>query len=344
MAANNRASLTTATLKYVKKNFEPAPTPPDRTVLEHWIYACCLENETHADADKAYQAITDAAFDWNEMRVTTITELAEQMSALANPREAATRVKRTLQGVFEWKYTYDLEPLKKQNLGKTEKDMKKLHGTTQFSVSYVVQHALGGHSIPLDQGLLDAMLIIGVIDEKERKNASVPGLERAISKKNGIAEGSLLHQLGAIVYKSPYSPATKDALLAINPDAKSRLPKRQRKTKPAPEPNAEKTKPSKKTADKNTKDSKKTTAATKKKATATKKSTAPKSATKKKATAAKKKTSSVAKKKATKKKATIAKKKVTKKKATKKKATKKKATTKKKKRSTSKQLTKRKPR
>ena len=210
MAANNRADLIAKTLKYVKKNFKMAPNPPERNLLEHWIYACCLENELHENADKAYQAIDDAAFDWNEMRVTTITELAEQMSALANPREAATRVKRTLQGVFEWKYTYDLEPLKKQNLGKTEKDMIKLHGITPFSVSYVVQHALGGHSIPLGDGLLDAMLIIGVIDEKERKKETVPGLERAIPKKNGIGEATCL------LYTSP-SP--RDATLSRMPSS-----------------------------------------------------------------------------------------------------------------------------
>ncbi len=339
MVAQNRAALIKTTLNYAKKKFNPAPAPPERSLLEHWIYGCCLENAHHEEADKAYQAITEAAFDWNEIRVTTVTELAEQMSAVANPREAATRVKRTLQSVFEWKYTYDLESLKKQNLGKTEQDLLRLTGTSPFSVSYVVQNALGGHSIPIDQGLLDAMYIIGVIDEKERSKNAVPGLERAIAKKDGLRDGSLLHQLGAVLFRSPYSPATREMLLAINPDAKPRLPKRQRKPKAKPDAEPAADAPTKREADK----AKTTTGKTTKKKVAAKvepakKKAASKAAPRKKPSAAPKKKKKVVKKKAIP---------ATTKKGTKKKVAKKKTaspTKKKKKKSTTKQLTRRKPR
>ena len=306
MAPSNRADLIATTIKVLKKKFKPAPPPPERSLLEHWLYGCCLENARYEDADRAFQNIIDAAFDWNEMRVTTVSELAEQMSPLTNPREAAARIKRTLQSVFEWQYTFDLEPLKKQNLGKTVKDMLRLDGTTPFSVSYVVQHALGGHSIPLDRGALDALYIVGVISEQEREKGVAPGLERAISKKHGISDGSLLHQLGAELVKSPYSPPVRELLLAINPDAQPRLPKRQRKKKPSAAVVEEKP-PKKKPAEK-TKPEK-----------VPAKQSAKKKQSKKKTVAPTKKTKKVAKKKAA-------------------------TTTKKTKKSTSKQLTKRKPR
>ena len=86
--------------------------------------------------------------------------------------------------------------------------------------------------MPIDAGTLDVTYIVGIIDEKERAKQVVPGLERAIPKKHGIECGSLLHQMGAELFRSPYSPEVRDLLLSINPDAQPRLPKRQRKKKP----------------------------------------------------------------------------------------------------------------
>ncbi len=232
MTTSNRAALIDATMRVLKKQFKPAPAPADRSVLEHWVYACCLENARYEDADNAFKTIVDLAFDWNEMRVTTVTELAEQMSSVPDARRSASNLKRVLQSVFESKYSYDLEQLRKQNLGKTIKDMLRHDGATKFQVSYVIQHALAGHSLPIDAGALDALYIIGVIDDKERAKHIVPGLERAVPKKLGIEYGSLLHQMGAELFRSPYSPEVRDLLLSINPDARPRLPKRQRKKKP----------------------------------------------------------------------------------------------------------------
>lgn len=239
MTSSNRAALINATIRVLKKHFKPVPPPQNRTVLEHWVYACCLENARYEDADKAFQNVVDLAFDWNEMRVTTVTELAEQMASLPDARRSASNLKRVLQSIFESQYSYDLEQLRKQNLGKTVKDMLKHDGATKFQVSYVTQHALGGHSLPIDDGALDVMYIVGVIDDKERAKQVVPGLERAVPKKQGVEYGSLLHQMGAELFRSPYSPEVRDLLLSINPDAQPRLPKRQRKKKPAAKAPAE---------------------------------------------------------------------------------------------------------
>ena len=67
------------------------------------------------------------------------------------------------------------------------------------------------------------------------KAAEVSGLERAIPKNKGAEFASLLHQLGAELVASPFSPNVHKILLEVAPDAKERFPKRQTK-KPSPEP------------------------------------------------------------------------------------------------------------
>ena len=280
MASTNRSTQYVKVFKVLKKSYEPVSPPEDRTVLEHMLFACCLENAHYDAAEEAFAAVVHTFFDLNEIRVSTTTELSEVMSNLPDPSAAAHRLKRVLQNVFEEFYAFDLEAYRKKNLGPTVKWLKKVDGTTAFTVSYVVQAALGGHSIAVDAGVLNALKTLGIISKKEFSAGIAAGLERAITKSKGIEFGSLLHQLGADFTANPYSPAVRKILLEIDPTAKDRLPKRRvaKKKKAASEKSSAKktakgkaakapaTRPKKKATDAKKAPKKKTTSATAKKA------------------------------------------------------------------------------
>lgn len=236
MSASNRSQLINATYDVLKKHYKPAKPPADRTLLEHLLYACCLENAHHEAADEAFAKLQQVFFDWNEVRVTTVTELAETMSSLPDPSAAASRLKRCLQSIFETHYAFDIEPMRKQNLGKSVKDLQAVDGATSFGVAYVAQNGLGGHSIPTNKGVIQALEVVGVISAAEAKKRRVPGLERAIPKTSGVEFASLLHQLGADFFASPFGAKIRSILVEISPDAKSRLPKRATKKRPTEQP------------------------------------------------------------------------------------------------------------
>jgi hypothetical protein len=228
MSTSNRASKLTKTHRTLKKHYKPVPVV-ERPVLEHLLYAICLEHAQYEAADEAFAKLQQAYFDWNEVRVTTVAELTEVMGELPEASSAASRLRRALQTVFETYYMFDLEFLKKENLGKAVKQLQKLEGPTDFAVAYATQNGLGGHSIGVGTGALQALKVIGVVSDQEAQERRVPGLERAISKAKGVEFTSLLHQLGVDFAAAPYSSRIKGILLEIAPDAKDRLPKRTRK-------------------------------------------------------------------------------------------------------------------
>jgi endonuclease-3 len=104
MATLNRTALINRMHKVLKKHYKPVPIP-ERSALEHALYACCLENAHYEPADKAYTAVSTTFFDWNEVRVSTVKELAEVMHMLPAPAAAAGNLKRVLQSVFEASYS-----------------------------------------------------------------------------------------------------------------------------------------------------------------------------------------------------------------------------------------------
>ena len=226
MAFPSRTSQFSKVQKVLKKLYNPVTPDPNRPVFEHLLYACCLENAHYEVAEEAFAALVHNFFDWNEVRVSTLRELSEVMAGLPEPPAAANRLKRVLQSIFESTYSFGLEELRKLNLGPAADQLRKMDGTTNFGVAYVIQSALGGHAIPVDLGVLRAMCVVELVSEEAVKAGAVPGLERAVAKSKGIEFGSQLHQFGADFIANPYAPALHETLLQINPDCRDRLPKR----------------------------------------------------------------------------------------------------------------------
>ena len=233
MATSNRATIIVKIHKVLKKHYKPIAPVRERSMLENLLYACCLEDARYEIADECFARLQESYFDWNEVRVTTIRELGEIFRGIPNPTANAANLKNTLQSVFESQYSFEMDHLRKQNLGKAVALLEKYRGTTQFTVAYVTQANLGGHAIPLGKGGIDVMYIVGAINEKEAAAGTVPGLERAIPKSKGLEFSSLLHQLAADLLASPFAPAVRGILLEIDPDCKPRLPKRIDKKKAA---------------------------------------------------------------------------------------------------------------
>ena len=301
MAISNRAAVIAKTQKVLKKHYKVVPGVTKRTILEHLLYACCLENNSYEKADEAFALLEELFYDWNEVRVSSVKELSDTLKALPRPEETSTNIKRALQSVFEAHYSFDLEELRKLGQGKVLKQLQSYKFRNQFATGYTIRFGIEGHLIPIDAAALRLAYAVGMITEKERDKQTIPGLERAISKGKGIEFFSLFHQLAADLYNFPFSPKIRAIVTEIAADAKERLPKRAPKTPPKPAKKATKAKGSEKAADKKSKTAKKTPAkkvATKK---VSSKAASPKKGVAKKATVKK---SPVKKKTATKKKAT----------------------------------------
>jgi endonuclease III len=219
MTSKNRAGLISKLQGLLKKNFKPAPASPGRPLLEHVLYGALLEEAPVDLADEGYAKCEQEFFDWNEVRVTSVTELAEVLAHLPAPTSTAVRLKRCLQGIFEAFYTFDIDHLKKENLGKAVAKFETMAGVTPFVLSHVVQHGLGGHAIPVNMSAMRIMSLVGIVTPQEARTGKIPGLERAIPKNKAIEFASTLHQAAIHFAADPFDKLVQDIILAANPEA-----------------------------------------------------------------------------------------------------------------------------
>jgi hypothetical protein len=235
MSSGNRTVKYENLLKALRKHYKPLADPPERSVLEHLLFACCLEDARVEQADEGFAKLQQTYFDWNEVRVTTVAELAEALKALPFPMQAASRIKQCLQSIFETRYQYDIDDMKKANLGKATAELEAWKGMSPFAVAYVSQHALGGHSIPPSSLICDAMWQCEILTLQEIPKNALPGIERAIPKTKGIEFAGLMHQFATDLYHHPKSAAPLAVLKDMGASYKS-------KPKPIEEPKESKSK------------------------------------------------------------------------------------------------------
>jgi hypothetical protein len=223
----NRQQLVTKLQKALKASYKPVPPNTSRPVLEQVLFACCLENAPHAAAEKAFATLMKGYFDLNEVRVTTVAELAESLTGLPDPARAALSLRRVLQGVFESTYAFSLDHAKKHSLAHGVKTLENLHGIPPFVVSFITSTTLGGHAVPLDLGALSGLYLCGMISQEEYDSGKAPWLDRLIPKRGGVEFGSLLHQFGAECLANLHGTTVRKIVQAVNPTAlKERFPKR----------------------------------------------------------------------------------------------------------------------
>jgi hypothetical protein len=212
--------------KALRAAYKPVAPKTDRPLLEQALFACCLEDAPADVAERAFARLMERSFDLNEVRVTTVAELAESLHDLPDPPRAALALRRVLQGVFESTYSFSLEHARKHSLAHGIKTLEHLHGISPFVVHYVASTALGGHLIPLDRGALGGLFLCGIVSQQEYDAGKVAGLERFVPKKAGVEFASLLHQFGVECLTNLHGATVKKVVTAVNGAAKDRFPKR----------------------------------------------------------------------------------------------------------------------
>jgi hypothetical protein len=224
---SGRKTLIAKLHKSLKSQYRPVVANTGRSMLEQVLFACCLENAQHDVAEKAFARLLESYFDLNEIRVTTVAELAETLQGLPDPARAALALRRVLQGVFESTYSFSLDHAKQHSIAHGITPLEHLHGIPPFVVQHVAATALSGHIITLDLGALSGLYLAGIIGRDEYDAGKVAGMERLIAKKGVLEFNSLLHQFGAEVVTNLHGANVRKILQAVNPEAiKERFPKR----------------------------------------------------------------------------------------------------------------------
>lgn len=200
MKASEKQELTKKLVTRLEKHFGRPPEIPERTVLDTLVYAVCLENDAYKAADRSYAALEEQFHDLNEIRVSSISELASAFAHQADPELRAHRIRSILQYVFEDQFEFDLEAVRKKTQEQAAKKIGKIRGLSPFVRNYVQQVSLGAHLVPLDDRMTAAVVWLGLAEPGTSTEAAADALKSAVRKADSVI---LCHVLRGLAAESP---------------------------------------------------------------------------------------------------------------------------------------------
>ncbi len=251
MATQSKTQYLADLQAYLKRRYKPKaePAPARLSVIDAVVYGICHEDTTREQANQALSRFKDQFVDWNEVRVSPLEELQETLADVPDPAARAQRIRRFLRQLFEKTYSFTaLEQLAKKPLKEALKTLQPFEAFhSDYVTATVVQQALGGHAIPIDEATRKSLEGLGLHepDVAERRGL----IERAIPKNRGAEFIDLLEDLARdpAVAADPKAPRWehsgkpakpgKDAAEAPAKEAKAKEKDKARdKEAPAPAP------------------------------------------------------------------------------------------------------------
>jgi hypothetical protein len=166
----------------LKKRYHTPVPKSDRPVLETLLFAVCLEDASVAEAEAAYAGLYTAFHDLNELRVSSITELARVFDGFADADWRAHRIRNVLQYVFEKHFEFSFESLRRKTLELATKQLSKIHDLSPFVRNHALQTVLETHVVPVDRLMTNASIWLGLVNVGETPEQAAETLRSSVRK------------------------------------------------------------------------------------------------------------------------------------------------------------------
>lgn len=196
MAAPSKTQILDKIHPLLAKRYKLEPQEAKMSVLEAVLFGICHDGTTREQANQTINRFKDSFFDWNELRVSSVEEIQDILVGLPDPEQKAQRIRRFLRQLFSKTYKFDLDHLGKKPLKESIKTLQAFEALhSDFVQATVIQQALGGHAMPVDEPIRRALIRLGFSDEGTPAEAIRSALERAVPKTKGPEYVDLMEKL-----------------------------------------------------------------------------------------------------------------------------------------------------
>jgi endonuclease III len=223
----------------------PVPEPTDPT--DEMVLSLLLSGTTEQRAAAALRRLKRSFVDYNEVRVTRLSEIQEAVSPIPDAAEKAGRISRVLNAVYERFHRASLDPL--AELSKREARHFLEAAGDPAAVARVLLLSLSGHAVPADDAVLRVLGEEGVVDEGTAAVKVQAALERHLHAPEAYAFYRLVRNRAEATAPAHPKRARRRAAAPRRAAARKKTAGK-RKARPAPK--RTKTKPARRKTSKKT--------------------------------------------------------------------------------------------
>lgn len=185
--------------KQVKRYFNrlkrsgPKPAPHEfDDPLKQLMFAVLSEDISASKAKAAVSRLVSGTIDYNDLRVSTPTELAGMISSdIPDALSRATSLAKIFGAIYERENAVTLDALKAGNRKDARAYLGNLAGMTPYALASTMLWIFGDHVIPVDEQILETLKKEEIIDPETRLEEAQAFLKRHV----GVGEARMFTAL-----------------------------------------------------------------------------------------------------------------------------------------------------
>lgn len=149
--------------------------------LKQLMFAVLSEDTSPSKAKAAVSRLVSGTIDYNDLRVSTPTELARMISAdIPDALSRATSLTTVLGAIYERENSVTLDALKTGSRRDARAYLGNLAGMTPYALASAMLWIFGDHVIPIDEQMLETLKKEEVIDPETQLEEAQAFLKRHV--------------------------------------------------------------------------------------------------------------------------------------------------------------------
>lgn len=150
--------------------------------LKQLMFAVLSEDSSPSKAKAAVSRLVSGTIDYNDLRVSTPTELAGMISSdIPHAMSRATSLSMILGSIYERENSVTLDALKAGTRKDARAYLGNLAGMTPYVLASTMLWIFGDHVIPIDEQMLETLKKEEVIDPETRLEEAQAFLKRHVA-------------------------------------------------------------------------------------------------------------------------------------------------------------------
>lgn len=149
--------------------------------LKQLMFAVLSEDISPSKAKAAVSRLVSGTIDYNDLRISTPTELARMISSdIPQALSRTTSLAKILGAIYERENSVTLDTVKAGNRKDARAYLGNLAGMTPYVLASTMLWAFGDHVIPIDEQMLETLKKEEVIDPETRPEEAQAFLKRHV--------------------------------------------------------------------------------------------------------------------------------------------------------------------
>jgi len=157
-----------------------------QTVVDLVVFHKLHFHMSPQDAWQCFSRLKDEFVDWNEVRVSVVREIQEQLSGANDSLELAVFIKDFLEHVHKERRRVTLEPLVEANLTDFRRFFKTVKGLDPATVEFVLMRTKAHPVVPLSASMERHLAEIGIVKSADTRDRKAKHLFEAVGQETAL--------------------------------------------------------------------------------------------------------------------------------------------------------------